>query len=92
MQSLDVFYSSLVAVVLIVVLGFFLSKRKMINETANRVMTNLLLSVAMPCALFRAFPQDFNAGAWKMFLLGLGGGAVILFGVIFWNMKVKSSY
>ncbi len=76
--DLKIFYSSLATVTLIILLGFFLGKRKIIDEHTNKSLINLLLSVAMPCALFSAFPSEFNSDSLRLFLIGAGGGVVVL--------------
>ena len=63
---------------LIIVLGFVLGKTKIITTEANKHLINLLLTVAWPCALFRAYPQEFDPELLGQFLLGLGGGALVL--------------
>ena len=81
-QVNEVFYTGLAAIFVIIVVGFFLGKIKLLNKAANEVFARLLLSVAMPCALFRAFPQEFASDSWHMFLMGLAGGLVSLLAVI----------
>ena len=74
MDYLPIFYTSLVTILILIAVGFFLGKIKLVNEAANKVFANLLLSVAMPCALFSAFPHQFNSESWHLFLLAVGGG------------------
>lgn len=77
LTDLNIFYSSLATVALIIILGFFLGKKKWINEATNKTLINLLLSVAMPCALFGAFPQEFHVDSLRLFLIGIGGGVAV---------------
>ncbi len=77
-NPLNIFYHSLGAVVLIIFLGFILGKRKIINEAANKVMANLLLTVAMPCALFIAFPNYFDKSSLNIFLQAVFGAFIVL--------------
>jgi hypothetical protein len=58
MINLGIFYSKLITVGLIILLGFILGRTKFITETANKQLTNLLLSIAMPASLFIAFPRE----------------------------------
>ena len=44
----------------------------------NKHLVNILLAVAWPAAIFAAFPQEFDHARLNEFLLGLGGGAVVL--------------
>lgn len=81
-NDLGVFYSSLATVGLVILLGFMLGKTKVITAETNKHLINILLSVAWPCAVFAAFPQEFNADAWNLFLIGLAGGAAVLSALI----------
>jgi len=76
---LPVFYSSLATIVLVIALGYFIGKKRWIDDSANKIITNLLLTVAMPCALFHAFPSKFEMAGLTSFLFGLGGGAAVFF-------------
>ncbi|MDR0591079.1 MAG: AEC family transporter [Candidatus Nomurabacteria bacterium] len=78
MNDISVFYSSLATVGVIIALGFVLGKAKVVTAETNKHIVNLLLVVAWPCAIFSAFPQEFSLEAWRRFLIGLGGGVVVL--------------
>ena len=82
MDDLGVFYSNLATVAIIAVLGFFLGKAKWISEATNRQLINILLMVAMPCALFGAFPQEFDQSMLDNFLKGMLGGVLVLTAMI----------
>jgi Predicted permeases len=75
--DLNVFYSSLIAVALMITLGFIIGKKKWLDEHTNKKLINLLLMVAMPCALFGAFPDVFAIESLSLFFWGLGAGALI---------------
>lgn len=76
--ELKTFYARLAAIGLILILGFFLGKFKLISEKTNRELTNLLLTVFMPASLFMAFPAEYDESAAGIFLAGLGGGFLIM--------------
>lgn len=78
MENLPVFYTSLMTVISLVVLGFFLGKAKIINSTASKVFANLLLDVAMPCALFSAFPSQFDQSSLDLFVKAVVGGIAVI--------------
>ncbi|MDR0398096.1 MAG: AEC family transporter [Candidatus Nomurabacteria bacterium] len=78
MIDLGIFYSNLATISLIILLGFLLGRVKFITAETNRHLINLLLTVAWPCAIFAAFPQEFDHARLGEFLLGLGGGVVVL--------------
>jgi predicted permease len=76
--DLAIFYQSLLAVVLIVVLGVVLGRKKIITAPVSEALATLLLSVAMPCALFTAFPQSFDRASLELFLQAAIGGVVVI--------------
>jgi predicted permease len=75
---LPIFYSSLVTVALIIGVGWVAGWRGWIDEHTNKTLVNLLLLVAMPCALFGSFPGQFEIKSLNSFLFGMGGGAAVL--------------
>ncbi len=82
MISLSIFYSNLATVGLIVLLGFALGKKHWIVEHTNRQITEILLSVAMPAALFMTFPRKFDYASLNDFLAGLVGGLFVFLALI----------
>ncbi|MDO5561692.1 MAG: AEC family transporter [bacterium] len=78
MESLPIFYTSWLAILTIIILGFILGKLKIVNANASKVLANLLLDVAMPCALFIAFPSSFDAQALDLFLKAIVGGLAMM--------------
>ncbi|MBQ9019733.1 AEC family transporter [Candidatus Saccharibacteria bacterium] len=76
--NLGLFYSRLGAIGLILILGFFLGKKKYISLETNRQLVNLLLTVFMPASLFTAFPSEFNQEALQLFFAGLVGGIIVM--------------
>ena len=81
-MNLAIFYTSLVTVVLIILVGVFVSKKKWIDEHTNKTIVNLLLNVAWPAALLGSFPSEYSAEQLHTFLWGAGGGLLILTVVI----------
>jgi predicted permease len=75
---LSIFYSSLVTVTLIIAVGWLAGWRGWIDEHTNKTIINLLLLVAMPCALFGSFPGQFDLMSLRSFLFGIAGGAAVL--------------
>ena len=76
------FYSRLAAIGLILVLGFFLGKKKYISTETNRQLTNLLLMVFMPASLFAAFPSEYNQSLLNTFCSGLVAGIIVMLALI----------
>ena len=76
------FYSRLGTIALILVLGYFLGRRKLISTKTNRDIVNLLLMVFMPASLFCAFPGKYSTETSYMFTSGLIAGFVVMFALI----------
>ncbi len=76
--ELTQFYERLGAIALILILGFFLGKFKLISQKTNTELTNLLLTVFMPAALFTAFPSTYDASSANLFFSGLLAGFLVM--------------
>ena len=76
--ELSTFYARLGAIALILILGFFLGKKKYISTTTNKELTNLLLTVFMPASLFAAFPSEYSEDSLQLFFAGLVAGLLIM--------------
>lgn len=95
---LATFYTSLGAVLLMIGVGFLFGKLHLINQAAHQVIANLLLFLAMPCALFAAFPQNYHPASLQMFLFATLAGAatlivaIVLAAVIFPHRRLGSNH
>ena len=78
MIDLGKFYGGLFVVVACVLLGFFLGRKRVIDSTTNKALTTILLNIGLPIAFMRAFPTEFDAEYFGLFLWGLGSGFLIL--------------
>ena len=76
--ELTQFYARLGAIGLILLLGFFLGKKKLISVATNKQITNLLLTVFMPASLFVAFPSEYDELSFNLFFSGLAAGVLIM--------------
>jgi len=74
----SIFYTSLVAVAVIILVGFFAGRRQLIDDQTNQGLVNLLLTIAWPAALLGSFPGQFQADLLRTFLFGAGGGVLVL--------------
>jgi predicted permease len=81
-MNLAIFYTKLGVIILVVALGFFLGRKKILTDRVNIVFVNLLLSVLMPASLFAAFPAEFDQTVFSHFLRGLTSGVIVLTSVI----------
>lgn len=86
------FYSRLGTIALIMALGFYLGKKKMIDTRSNKVIVNLLLTVFMPASLFAAFPDVYKPETSQLFLAGLAAGFVIMFALIILSRIIFNPY
>ena len=80
--NLSNFYSSLGVIALIILLGYFLGRRKLISTETNKNLVNLLLTLFMPASLFSAFPATANEDLLNLFFLGLLAGFVVMLSLI----------
>ena len=90
--DLQTFYFSLITIALIIVLGFFLGKKKLISEATNKDLVNLLLSVFMPAALLNAFPATYSEDSVSLFSQGFIGGFLTMIGMILVSQVVFSKH
>jgi predicted permease len=98
MDYLPIFYTSLATILVLITIGFTLGKLQIITEAANKVFANLLLNVAMPCALFIAFPSEFDSDSLMFFLAAVVGaifvmgGAIIISRFLFRPQKIPTTF
>ena len=75
------FSSSLISLALCIAIGFFCRRRQIINDTHTTGMTEVLVKVAMPCAVFMALMRPFST---ELFLESIATffitGAIFIFG------------
>lgn len=96
--NLGTFYTSLLTIALIIILGWFAGKRKWIDRHSNKTLVNLLINVAWPCALLGSFPDGFKMEYMVSFLFGAGGGflvllvAILVSRLLFPRRKFKKNY
>ena len=76
--ELSEFYARLGAIGLILILGFFLGKKRFISTETNKQLTNLLLIVFMPASLFVAFPSEYDESSLNLFFAGLVAGIIVM--------------
>ena len=86
------FYSRLGTIALILALGFFLGKAKIIDTKFNKTLVNLLLMVFMPASLFVAFPSTFDQATSDMFFKGMLAGAIVMFSLVVVSRIVFNKY
>lgn len=90
--ELSSFYARLGAIALIMLLGFFLGKKKIIDTHTNKTIVNLLLLVFMPASLFAAFPSEYDQQTSSLFVSGLIAGFVVMFALIILSRIIFNKY
>ncbi len=90
--ELSHFYARLGAIGLILLLGFFLGKKKLISTETNKQITNLLLTVFMPASLFVAFPSEYDEDSLNLFFAGLAAGFLIMLMLILLSKIIINKY
>ncbi len=86
------FYARLGSIALIMLLGFFLGKKKIIDTHTNKTIVNLLLMVFMPASLFAAFPNEYDQQTSSLFVSGLVAGFVVMFALIILSRIIFNKY
>ena len=70
------FVSAIFSTISIILVGYFIRKKNIVDANSGKVLSNVLLSVAIPALAFKAFMVDIND---KTFTTGLN---VFIFGFI----------
>lgn len=90
--ELGLFYQRLLTIGIILILGFFLGKWKMLGESTNKQLANLLLSVFMPASLLVAFPSEYSGDTFELFTSGLLAGIIVMLILIFLSRIIFNKY
>lgn len=90
--DLGTFYARLGAIALIMLLGYFLGKKKLLSSAGNRELVNLLLSVFMPASLFMAFPATYSKDSAALFFAGLVGGIIVMLMLVILSKILFNKY
>ncbi len=70
------FLSAIFSTIFIIVIGYYLRKKNLVNETASKALSSILLSAALPALAFNAFMTDIKP---ETFTSGIN---VLIFGFI----------
>ena len=82
------FYSRLGTIAIILALGFFLGRFKLISPKTNKDFVNLLLLVFMPASLFMAFPTSYSEETSHVFIAGLIGGVIVMLSLVLISLVI----
>ncbi|WP_156299071.1 AEC family transporter [Streptobacillus canis] len=72
----DKFLSAIFSTIFIILLGYYLRKKQIVNEHASKVLSSILLSAALPALAFKAFLADISE---KTYTTGIN---VLVFGFV----------
>ena len=70
------FLSAIFSTIFIIAIGYYLRKKNLVNETASKALSSILLSAALPALAFNAFMTDIKP---ETFTSGIN---VLIFGFI----------
>ncbi|CAM3193477.1 AEC family transporter [Streptobacillus ratti] len=82
----DKFLSAIFSTIFIILLGYYLRKKKIVNEHASKVLSSILLSSALPALAFKAFLADINE---KTYTTGIN---VLVFGFVAYIVLIVLGY
>lgn len=77
------FIGAIASTVLIILLGFFLRKKEIFSSQVSKLLSNVVLTVALPALAFNAFMQDINPETLKQGMNVLIWGIAIYIILIF---------
>lgn len=91
MQTLNVvlsekFLSAIFSTIFIILLGYYLRKRNIVNEHGAKVLSSILLSAALPALAFKAFMTDINK---QTYTTGIN---VLVFGFVAYVILILLGY
>lgn len=77
---------------ILMAIGFFLAKRRILTDEGKKQMTELLLTVVVPCVIITSYQREFNEAIFKnlmiAFLMGvLMHFVLIILGMIFFKHR-----
>ena len=72
------FYSGLIIIMILIFIGFLLSKIKIITDNGVTFLSHFILSVALPVAFLNSFPNEFNSTDLNLFLWGAVSCIIVL--------------
>lgn len=81
----DNFLGAIFSTIFIILLGYFLRKKNLVNDTAGKTLSNILLSAALPALAFNAFMTDIND---QTFSVGMN---VLVFGFVAYVLLILFS-
>jgi len=67
---------------ILIILGFILAKIKMLNETAVKSMTELVLMLVTPCVIIKSFIREFDSALLKSLLISVAAAFLSHIGFI----------
>lgn len=72
----DKFLSAIFSTIFIILIGYYLRKKNIVNEQGSKVLSSILLSAALPALAFKAFMKDITPATYTT------GLNVLIFGFV----------
>lgn len=82
----DKFLGAIFSTIFIILLGYYLKKKNIVNEHASKALSSLLLSAALPALAFRAFMADIKP---ETYTTGIN---VLVFGFVAYVILISLGY
>lgn len=76
-------WTALAKSVLIILLGFILTKLKLLPDNTGKILTKVVMTIALPCLAFASFMSDINQATFQSCLFSFVYGFVIYIIFIF---------
>lgn len=80
------FLSAIFSTIFIILMGYYLKKKNIVNEQASKALSSILLSAALPALAFTAFMSDISK---ETFTTGIN---VLVFGFIAYVLLIALGY
>ena len=76
-------WTAIAKTLIVILLGFFLTKKKIFPENTGKILTKIVMTVSIPCLAFTSFMSDFSTSAGIDALVNIIFGFVIYIVFIF---------
>ena len=83
MAMSNILFNQVIVVLLIIILGYFLTKIKYLDDNSTKKLTNILLMFVTPCMIIKAFQKEFDYAYLKNFGIAIVLSILVhIFGMI----------
>ncbi|MFH1612892.1 MAG: AEC family transporter [bacterium] len=81
MNFISIFFTvfiSILKIFIIIILGFFFVRKKIISKSATKDLTNYVINLSLPCLLFTLLVEELNKDLFAQSLIFLLGAFIII--------------